>query len=380
MCDSRVKLDFLKSHEKTAIAKEKGTNYGMMSLKVLLLDDSEQIFTVKPTILGKDFYNKVCCHLKLLEKEYFGLEFKNHSGNTVWLELLKPVAKQVKNLGDVSFRFIVKFFPPDPGQLQKELTRYFFALHIRQDLANGRLPCNDSSAALLVSHILQSEVGDFDEEVDIQQLKCKQYLPNQEGLCYKIKQLHKKHRGNSPADSDIHLLEITRKLDMYGIRPHPANDGEEMKIDLAVTHMGVLIFQGNTKINTFSWAKIRKLSFKRRNFLIKLHEKIISSLKDTVEFTMASRDICKAFWKLCVEYHAFFRLSEEPKIKQKSIFYSRGSSFTYSGRTQKQLLECMEEEDRKCLPFERKHCKTLYDSRHYRSSPDLLTNSSKQTF
>jgi len=29
--------------------------------------------------------------------------------------------------------------------------------------------------------------------------------------------------------------------------------------------------QGNTKINTFSWAKIRKLSFKRKNFLIKLH-------------------------------------------------------------------------------------------------------------
>lgn len=32
--------------------------------------------------------------------------------------------------------------------------------------------------------------------------------------------------------------------------------------------------QGNTKINTFSWAKIRKLSFKRKHFLIKLHDKV----------------------------------------------------------------------------------------------------------
>lgn len=32
--------------------------------------------------------------------------------------------------------------------------------------------------------------------------------------------------------------------------------------------------QGSTKINTFNWAKIRKLSFKRKHFLIKLHANI----------------------------------------------------------------------------------------------------------
>lgn len=35
--------------------------------------------------------------------------------------------------------------------------RYLFALQIRQDLASGRLTCTDSSAALLVSHIIQCE-------------------------------------------------------------------------------------------------------------------------------------------------------------------------------------------------------------------------------
>jgi hypothetical protein len=34
--------------------------------------------------------------------------------------------------------------------------------------------------------------------------------------------------------------------------------------------MGILVFKNITKINTFSWAKIRKLSFKRKKFLIKL--------------------------------------------------------------------------------------------------------------
>lgn len=113
-------------------------------------------------------------------------------------------------------------------------------------------------------------------------------------------------------------------------------------------------FQGNTKINTFSWAKIRKLSFKRKHFLIKLHDKVgvrvnsgrisrrfvdgesetvsISlqpSCKDTLEFTMATRDVCKSFWKNCVEYHAFFRLPEEPRSIQKALLFSKGSSFRY---------------------------------------------------
>ena len=44
-----------------------------------------------------------------------------------------------------------------------------------------------------------------------------------------------------------------------------------MPLALSVAHLGILVFQNGAKINTFSWAKIRKLSFKRRKFLIKLH-------------------------------------------------------------------------------------------------------------
>ena len=48
-------------------------------------------------------------------------------------------------------------------------------------------------------------------------------------------------------------------------------DHEGVPLKLSVAHLGILVFQNSAKINTFSWAKIRKLSFKRRKFLIKLH-------------------------------------------------------------------------------------------------------------
>lgn len=39
-----------------------------------------------------------------------------------------------------------------------------------------------------------------------------------------------------------------------------------------------LTFQGTTKINTFNWSKVRKLSFKRKRFLIKLHPEVHVSI------------------------------------------------------------------------------------------------------
>ena len=48
-------------------------------------------------------------------------------------------------------------------------------------------------------------------------------------------------------------------------------DHDGVPLNLAVAHLGVLVFQSFAKINAFSWAKVRKLSFKRKKFLIKLH-------------------------------------------------------------------------------------------------------------
>ncbi|XP_075042361.1 FERM domain-containing protein 7 [Mixophyes fleayi] len=350
----------------------------MLHLKVQFLDDSQKTFVVDQKAAGKELFNMSCNHLNLTEKEYFGLEFKNNSGYQVWLGLLKPISKQVKNPKETIFKFMVKFFLVDPGQLRGELTRYLFALQVKKDLASGKLACNDNSGALMTSYILQAELGDFEEETARKHLEQNQYLPNQEYLDNKILKYYQRHIGKSPAESDMQLLDIARKLDMYGIRPHQAIDGENMQINLAIAHMGVLVIQGNTKINTFNWATIRKLSFKRKHFLIKLHPHIDTPCRDTLEFTMVSRDACKAFWKTCVEYHAFFRLSEEPKCRPKPFLCSKGSNFRYSGRTQKQLFDSWTKGKAKNLPFERKHFQANLHERQCRSSPDLLTEVAKQ--
>uniref|UniRef100_A0A8C7E076 FERM, ARHGEF and pleckstrin domain-containing protein 1 n=1 Tax=Oncorhynchus kisutch TaxID=8019 RepID=A0A8C7E076_ONCKI len=309
-----------------------------VTIKVRMLDDTEEVFDISQRASGKVLFDLVCTHLNLVEGDYFGLEYQDHK-MMVWLDLLKPIVKQLRRPKQVVLRFVVKFFPPDHAQLLEELTRYLFALQIKHDLACGRLTCNDSSAALLVSHIIQSEIGDFEESQSRQHLLNNSYIPDQMALMDKIMEFHSNNGGQTPAESDYQLLEVVCRLELYGVRLHPAKDREGSKLSLAVAHTGVLVFQGHTKINAFNWSNVRKLSFKRKRFLIKLRPNLNSSYQDTLEFLMGSRDCCKVFWKICVEYHAFFSLFEEPKARPKPVLFTRGSSFRFSGRTQKQVID-----------------------------------------
>ncbi|XP_069856704.1 FERM, ARHGEF and pleckstrin domain-containing protein 2 isoform X3 [Dipodomys merriami] len=258
-----------------------------LHIRVKLLDNTVEMFDIEPKCDGQNLLTQVWKHLNLIECDYFGLEFQDIQSHWIWLEPMKPIIRQVRRPKNTVLRLAVKFFPPDPGQLQEEYTR-----------------------------------------------------------------------GQTPAESDFQVLEIARKLEMYGIRFHTASDREGTKINLAVSHMGVLVFQGTTKINTFNWSKVRKLSFKRKRFLIKLHPEVHGSYQDTLEFLLGSRDACKNFWKICVEYHTFFRLFDQPKPKGKAVFFSRGSSFRYSGRTQKQLVDYVKDGGMKRTPYERRHSKT----------------------
>uniref|UniRef100_A0A8C1QD34 FERM, ARHGEF and pleckstrin domain-containing protein 2 n=1 Tax=Cyprinus carpio TaxID=7962 RepID=A0A8C1QD34_CYPCA len=329
----------------------KGHSRGLQ-IRVQGLDDAQEFYDLESKADGQTLHNEVFRRINLIESDYFGLEFQNLQMNWVWLEPTKLIVKQVRRPMNTLFRLSVKFFPPDPGQLQEEFTRYLFSLQIKRDLIEGRLNCTENTAALLASHLVQSEIGDFDDIADREFLKINKLLPHQERVQEKIMEIHRRHIGQTPAETDFQVLEIARKLEMYGVRFHPAADREGTKINLAVAHMGLQVFQGHTKINTFNWSKIRKLSFKRKRFLIKLHPEVHGPHQDTLEFLMGSRDQCKIFWKNCVEHHSFFRLLDQPQPKTKAVFFSRGSSFRYSGRTQKQLVDYVRDSGLRRTPYQ----------------------------
>ncbi|XP_025830039.1 FERM, ARHGEF and pleckstrin domain-containing protein 2 isoform X1 [Agrilus planipennis] len=330
----------------------------MLGIKVQMLDDTITIFQVQSKALGRVLFEQVCKQLHLLEADYFGLEYEDLHGTKYWLDLQKPVSRQLGlSLVDPLLHFCVKFYTPDPSQLEEEYTRYLFCLQVKRDLAQGHLQCNDNTAALMASYIVQAECGDFvaEDYPDHTYLTSYKFVPHQDQeIERKIMENHKKHIGQSPGEADLNLLETARRCELYGIKMHPTKDQENVPLNLAVAHMGIIVFQHYTKINTFSWAKIRKISFKRKKFLIKLHPEGYGYYKDTVEFFFESRNECKNFWKKCVENHGFFRCSSVKTVpRHKTRVLSRGSSFRYSGKTQKQIVEFVRDNYVKRQAFQR---------------------------
>ncbi|XP_071033129.1 FERM, ARHGEF and pleckstrin domain-containing protein 1 [Parasteatoda tepidariorum] len=333
-----------------------------MNITVFFLDDSSHVFQLQAKTLGQLLFEKVCKHINLLEVDYFGLECEDEKGKKYWLDVLKPLCSQLHSFFP-SMYFCVKFYTPDPVQLEDEFTRYLFGLQIKKDFISGALQCNDSTAAVLLSYIVQADLGDFNPEVCIDHsylTKYKFVAYQDEELEKKIMENHRKIIGQTPAEADLNLLERARRCELYRVRMTFDKDHEGVPLNLAVVHLGVLVFQNFTKINTFSWAKIRKLSFKRKKFLVKLHPEGYGFYKDTVEFVFDSRNECKNFWKKCIENHTFFRCSDAKQgMRMKPKIFSRGSSFRYSGRTQKQVSEFVRQNNFQKTQFQRStSCRT----------------------
>jgi erythrocyte membrane protein band 4.1 len=45
-----------------------------------------------------DLLDKVCEFINLVEKDYFGLTYKDREGYTVWMEVEKRISKQLKSM------------------------------------------------------------------------------------------------------------------------------------------------------------------------------------------------------------------------------------------------------------------------------------------
>lgn len=330
--------------------------------KVTLLDSSDYEDNIEKLCKGQLLLDMVCEHLKLLEKDYFGLTFSDSDSQKNWLDPSKEIKKQMRN-SPWHFTFAVKFYPPDPSQLIEDITRYYLCLQLRNDIISGRLPCSFVTHALLGSYTIQAELGDYDQDDHgLEYVSDFRFAPNQtRELEERVMELHKTYRGMTPAEAEINFLENAKKLSMYGVDLHHAKDSEGIEIMLGVCANGLLIYRDRLRINRFAWPKILKISYKRSNFYIKIRPGEYEQFESTIGFKLPNHRAAKKLWKVCIEHHTFFRLvSPEPPPKG---FLVMGSKFRYSGRTQAQTRQASVLIDRPAPHFERSTSKRYLLSR-----------------
>ncbi|XP_061879305.1 band 4.1-like protein 3 isoform X15 [Entelurus aequoreus] len=355
----------------------------IMQCKVTLLDGSDYTLNVEKRVKGQVLFDKVCDHLNLLEKDYFGITYRDLENQKNWLDPSKDLKRQIRTL-PWNFAFNVKFYPPDPSQLTEDITRYYLCLQLRDDVVSGRLPCSFATHTVLGSYTVQSELGDYDpEELGSDYISELRFAPNQtKELEEKVMELHKTYKGMTPAEAEIHFLENAKKLSMYGVDLHHAKlvgrlyeglaraegeDSEGVEIMLGVCASGLLIYRDRLRINRFAWPKILKISYKRNNFYIKIRPGEFEQFESTIGFKLPNHRAAKRLWKVCVEHHTFFRLVS-PEVPPKK-FLSLGSKFRYSGRTQAQTRRASSLIIRPAPLFERSASKRYTMSRSLDGAP-----------
>uniref|UniRef100_A0A3P9J730 Protein 4.1 n=1 Tax=Oryzias latipes TaxID=8090 RepID=A0A3P9J730_ORYLA len=329
-----------------------------MQIKVTLLDDTTYECQLDKHSKGQELFVRVCDHLNLLEKDYYGLAIWETPTMKTWMDLNKEIRRQVHG-NNYNFTFNVKFYPADPAQLSEDITRYYLCLQLRKDILQGRLPCSFVTLALLGSYALQSELGEYDPEVHGNDYgKEMKIAPGQtKELEDKMMELHRTYRSMTPAQADLMFLENAKKLSMYGVDLHQAKDLEGVDIMLGVCSSGLLVYKDKLRINRFPWPKVLKVSYKRSSFFIKIRPSEVEHYESAIGFKLPNYKAAKKLWKVCVEHHTFFRLTSTEMATTPRKFLALGSKFRYSGRTQAQTRQASSLIDRPAPCFQRSSSK-----------------------
>ncbi|XP_034561426.1 protein 4.1 isoform X2 [Notolabrus celidotus] len=329
-----------------------------MQIKVTLLDDALFECELDKHAKGQELFMRVCDHLNLLEKDYYGLAIWETPVMKTWMDLTKEIRRQVQG-ANYDFTFNVKFYPPDPAQLSEDITRYYLCLQLRKDILQGRLPCSFVTLALLGSYALQSEIGEYDPEVHGSEYgkEMKMAQGQTKELEDKMMELHQTYRAMSPAQADMMFLENAKKLSMYGVDLHQAKDLDGVDIMLGVCSSGLMVYKDKLRINRFPWPKVLKVSYKRSSFFIKIRPSEVEQYESAIGFKLPNYKAAKKLWKVCVEHHTFFRLTSTEMATTPRKFLALGSKFRYSGRTQAQTRQASSLIDRPAPLFQRSSSK-----------------------
>ncbi|EAA10322.4 AGAP008811-PA [Anopheles gambiae str. PEST] len=312
---------------------------------VRLLEDLDVLeCEFQPHHKGCFLLDYVCEQLEITEKDYFGLRFVDSAKQRHWLDLAKTIIKQVKDVDPLVLSFRVKFYPADPLRLTNN-GKLMLYQQLKRDLRHGRLYCSAGEAAALGALIVQDELGDYDAEAHTGEYvsSLKIALRQSDQLEKKAMELHQKRDPGQEAVAVYdEFVGIARSLETYGIDPHPVKDHRGTQLYLGINFSGISTFAAGRRTQHFRWPEVHKINFEGKMFIIHLaySEDRREVKKHTVGFKCPSGAACRYVWRCSIEQMLFFTLptSQHASVVSGGGFFSWGTKFRYSGRTERELM------------------------------------------
>ncbi|XP_019909842.2 tyrosine-protein phosphatase non-receptor type 21 isoform X3 [Esox lucius] len=282
--------------------------------RIQLLNGEFVEFTLSVESTGQECLEAVAQRLELREITYFSLWYFNKQNQQRWIDLEKPLKKQLDKYGlEPTVYFGVVFYVSTVAQLQQEITRYQYYLQLKKDVLEGRIPCSIEQAIRLAGLAVQADFGDFDR-YDSQEFLQKfvlfpiGWIQDErvlEEATQKVALLYQNYRGLPAPEAELLYMQEVEKMEGYGQESTPAKDSQGADILLGACLDGIFVKHKNGRPPlVFKWNEINNMTHNKSFFALELANK-----EESVQFQTEDMETSKYVCRMCLARHKFYKIN-----------------------------------------------------------------------
>ncbi|KAM9465857.1 tyrosine-protein phosphatase non-receptor type 21 isoform 2-T2 [Clarias gariepinus] len=282
--------------------------------RIQLLNGEFVEFTLSVESTGQECLEAVAQRLELREIMYFSLWYFNKQNQQRWIDLEKPLKKQLDKYGqEPTVYFGVIFYVPTVSQLQQEITRYQYYLQLKKDVLEGRIPCSIEQAIRLAGLAVQADFGDFSRYDSQDFLQKFVLLPMEwiqdervvEEATQKVALLYQSYRGMPVPEAELLYIQEVEKMEGYGQESFHAKDSQGTDILIGSCLDGIFVKHKNGRAPLlFRWNDINNMTHNKSFFALELANK-----EDTIQFQTEDMETSKYVCRMCLARHRFYKIN-----------------------------------------------------------------------
>ncbi|XP_069008576.1 tyrosine-protein phosphatase non-receptor type 21 isoform X2 [Embiotoca jacksoni] len=283
--------------------------------RIQLLNGEFVEFTLSVESTGQECLEAVAQRLELREITYFSLWYYNKQNQQRWIDLEKPLKKQLDKYGlEPTVYFGVVFYIPSVTLLQQEITRYQYYLQLKKDVLEGRISCSLEQAVRLASLAVQADFGDFNR-YDSQEFLQKfalfpiDWIQDErvlEEATQKVALLYQSFRGLSAPEAEMLYMQEVEKMEGYGQESYQAKDSTGTDVSLGSCLDGIFVKHKNTRpLLLFRWHEINNMSHNRSFFALEL-----ANREESVQFQTEDMETSKYVCRMCLARLKFYKINK----------------------------------------------------------------------
>ncbi|OQR80045.1 FERM domain-containing protein 4A-like [Tropilaelaps mercedesae] len=284
-------------------------------------------------LIAEDLLNLAASHLKLRERELFGLSWQDEDGHLHWLQPEKLVLDQVTEnciqqggngeAPRVVLHLMIKFYVPTIALLADAATVEAFFMQAKLLMSKGVLESDSQTEYRLTALALQANFGDWTRDDDAK-LRLRQMgfpspsLTKHKSVDYcerKILEDYRSFLGFTRGNAVIQYMNTVEGLATYGIHFYKVQqkdrNGPVMWIGLS--HRGLSEYDlNNRKVpkKFYQWKYMENIYYRETKFSIEINNpksstSTLSGNASVIVWYAANAALNKTIWSMAIAQHQF---------------------------------------------------------------------------